>query len=84
MLRGGFGSRSKLDIGERKWGEGEPQLRGERRVYTLVLRGSQPENLFVCSFEFQLEKMRELGQCLGKTTETVQTRFRFYLTIVMF
>ena len=29
MLREGFGRRSKLDIGERKWREGEPQLRGE-------------------------------------------------------
>ena len=29
MLRGGFGKRGKLDIGERKWEVGGAQLRGE-------------------------------------------------------
>ena len=29
VLRGGFGKRGKLDIGERKWEVGGAQLRGE-------------------------------------------------------
>ena len=60
VLRGGFGKRGKLDIGERKWEVGGAQLRGEEGLDPGF--EGKPAVKFVCLsiwFGFQFETMEE-------------------------